>query len=146
MNLFICFIFQILLISEGKTVAVNNNVGVPTFAVIDPVSITVEKNCEGGNCDGNDTTGEVQIASAEDDYYDGYYYYDLQYNFNISQELQAACIYETPEEQFRRVDTENKSEVDFEGYDKMVDNCGRAYRKIDFNRIDTNSKIFKYYF
>ena len=60
--------------------------------------------------------------------------------YTIAPEIQEACKLETPEEQFLRVDPENTTEVDFEGYNKMVDNCGRAYRQQDFDRIDTNSK------
>jgi len=58
--------------------------------------------------------------------------------YTIAPEIQEACKYETPEEQFLRVDSENTTEVDFEGYNKMVDNCGRAYRQQDFDRMDTN--------
>ena len=99
--------------------------------MIDPKPIAPEKGCEGDDCSEDNTDDDARFVV---DYVD--------YGFLTTYE---ACKYETPEEQFRRVDVENITEVDFDGYMKMIDNCRRALKRVDFDRIDTNSKILFIY-
>lgn len=129
MKSLVLLLFNFLLVSGNKTVAVDSSVAAPSLALVDPMPFTSEVTCE--NCTENNATGEVHILP----------FIDIARPYTIDPLVQEACKFETPEEQFLRVDAENTTEVDFEGYDQMVDNCGRAYRKIEFDRLDTNSKM-----
>lgn len=47
---------------------------------------------------------------------------------------------ETPEEQFSRVTSQRNDSIDFAQY-LQLDGCSAAWRKRDFAKIDTNSKL-----
>ena len=59
----------------------------------------------------------------------------------IPQDIQDACAkIETPEQQFTRVTEQKNDSMDF-GQFLQLDGCGVAWRKHDFNKIDTNREL-----
>ncbi|KAE9547158.1 hypothetical protein FO519_009630, partial [Halicephalobus sp. NKZ332] len=125
----------ILLFNYASSIATPENgmapipIATPRIGVVNimPIGIISKANDTNEDSGGNSTSGD--FVASDPIYFPNYYQ---------PGETAEACKFETPEEQFQRVDANDTKEVDFEGYNRMVDNCGRAWRKVEFDRLDTN--------